>query len=326
MEIEVNVLKCILSTAAVIGLAAPHGLSYAQAYPSKPVRIIVPYAAGGAADGLMRAITTQLSQGLGQPVVVENRPGAAGMIGAEALARAAPDGYTIGLLSTPIAAMPFVSKPNFDISRLKAVAHVASVPQVLSVNAETPVRNLNELIAWARSQPGKLSFGHAGNLTVGHLSVESFKARTKLDITAIAYKGGAPAINDALGGQIPMVVGAAGTHVPFYASGRLRPIATSGIKRSIATPDVPTYAESGLPGFDLSEWFILFAPDNTPAEAIARLNREILKAVAAPEVKVIYDKLGAEVIGGTPAEAAAFYRNETEKVGKLVTSLGLKAD
>jgi len=326
MEMNMRVLKHAALALFGIALAAAHTLSLAQAYPNKPVRIIVPYAAGGAADSLMRAITTQLQQGLGQPVLVDNRPGAAGMIGAEALAKAAPDGYTIGLLSTPIAAIPFVSKPNFDISKLKAVAHVASIPQMLSVNGEVPARNLNELIALARNKPGQMSFGHAGNLTVAHLSLESLKARAKVDIVSVPYKGGAPAINDALGGQIPMVVGSPGTHVPYYGTGRLRPIATSGLKRSPATPNVPTFAESGQAGFDLNEWFILFAPDNTPPEFIARLNREILKVVAAPEVRAAYEKLGAEIPGGSPAEAAAFYQAETEKVGKLVTTLGLKAE
>jgi len=298
----------------------------AQNFPNKPVRIIVPYAPGGTADMLVRVVAKQLGANLGQSVFIDNRAGAAGMIGADVLAQSPPDGYTIGLLATPHAATPFVMKLPFDPKELRPVALVASVPGLLSVNASVPAQSLNDILALARAKPGQLTYGNPGSLSAGHLAMEMLKAQAKVDIVAVPYKGGAPALLDLLGGQIQMGISGPTAHLPNIKNGKLRPIATTGLKRSTAAPDVPTFAESGVPGFELNEWYGLFAPAKTPPELIARLNQEIIRAMAAPEVRASFTSVGAEPGATSPAEFNTFFRNEMDRIGKLVVSLGLKAD
>lgn len=313
----------LISSIALLIAAMP---ALAQNFPTKPIRIIVPYAPGGTADVLSREIAAKMAPAIGQQVIIENRAGAAGMIGAEVLARSEPDGYTIGMMATPHAATPFVMKLPFNPRELRAVTLVANVPGLLSVNAAVPVKSLGDVLSLARAKPGYLTFGHPGNLSAGHLTMEMLKAQAKVDIVSVPYKGGAPALADLLGGQIHMGISGPTAHLPHIKSGKLRAIATTGLQRSSAVPDVPTVAESGFPGFELNEWYGLFAPAKTPQELLTRLNQGIVKALAVPEVRAKFASLGAEPVGNTSEEFSAFFQNEMDKLGKLIASLGLKAE
>jgi tripartite-type tricarboxylate transporter receptor subunit TctC len=217
-------------------------------------------------------------------------------------------------------------KLPFDPRELRAVTLVANVPGLLSVNAAVPAHSLADVLALARAKPGQLTFGHPGNLSAGHLAMEMLKAQAKVDIVSVPYKGGAPALTDLLGGQISMGISGPTAHLPHIKSGKLHAIATTGLKRSSAVPDVPTIAESGLPGFELNEWYGLFAPARTPPDLVLRLNQELVKALASPEVRAKFASLGAEAVGNSPEEFSAFFRSEMDKLGKLVQSLGLKAE
>ena len=317
----------IIKLSLVFAALAPAFQASAQSFPSRPVRIIVPYAPGGTADVLSREIATKLSSAFGQQVIVDNRAGAGGMIGAEVLAKSAADGHTMGMLATPHAATPFVMKLAFDPARdLIPVTQVVNVPGLLSVNASVQARNLGELLALARSKPGQLSYGHPGSMSAGHLAMELVKSRAKIDIVSVPYKGGGPATVDLLSGQIQMMIAGPTAHLPHVKAGRLRAIATTGLQRSTALPDTPTIAESGLAGFELNEWYGYFVPAGTPADVIARLQEETARAINTPELRKRFASLGAEPVASKPEEFAAFFRAEMDKHGKLIADLHLKAE
>ena len=294
--------------------------AYAQTYPNRPVKIIVPYAAGGTADALARKIGQYLSGYLDQPVIVDNRPGAAGIIGAAALQQSPPDGYTLGMLATPHVATPVDASSHFDPTQLKAVSLVAIVPSLVCANPSVPAKSVSEVIALARATPGKLTYGNPGTYSAGHLAMEMFKQRAGVDIQAIPYRGGAPAFQDLLGGQIDFAISGPSNCLPFIQTGQLRPIATTGLKRSAAAPNVPTLAES----FELNEWWGLLAPSNTPREIVARLNKEINRAVQQPEVQDFFVKTGSEPQNISAEEFDAFFADQIKTLKTLVGSLGLK--
>lgn len=248
------------------------------------------------------------------------------MIGAEALANSPPDGYTIGLLATPHVTYPAVMKPAYDPKALRAITNIAIVPSVLSVNAASPYQMMAEILPAARSKPGTLTSGNAGNLSTSHLAMELLKKRAGVDIQVIPYKGGAPALQDLLGGQITMAMGGPSALMQHIKGGKLRAIALSSGKRSSAMPDVPAFSESCVPGFELDEWYALFAPARTPPEVIACLHQAVVKALNEPEVRNTLIAMGAEPVGNTPAELQAFYLSEMDRLGKLVNELGLKAE
>jgi tripartite-type tricarboxylate transporter receptor subunit TctC len=297
----------------------------AQTYPHRPVRIIVPYAAGGTADTLARKIGLHLTNYLGQPIVVDNRAGAAGIIGAAALAQSPPDGYVIGTLATPHVATPVEPSSNFDTSRVKPVALLAIVPSLVCANPSVGASSVADVISLARARPGQLTYGNPGTFSAGHLAMELFKQRAKVDIRAIPYRGGAPAFQDLLGGQINFAISGPSNCLPFIQSGQLRPIATTGSQRSTAAPDVPTFAESGLPGFELNEWWGLFAPTNTPPEVVSRLNKEINRAVQEPEVRELFTKIGAEPQNISAEAFDVFFARENKALKELVGSLDIKS-
>jgi len=309
---------------ALLCLLSSSFAATAQTYPNRPVRIIVPYAAGGTADTLARKIGQSLTGYLGQPIVIDNRPGAGGIIGAIALAQSAADGYTLGMVATPHVATPVDKNTNFDVTQLKPVSLVAIVPSLVCANPSVPAKSVSELIALARAKPGKLTYGNPGTFSAGQLAMEMFKKRAGVDIGAIPYRGGAPAFQDLLGGQIDLAISGPSNCLPFIKTGQLRPIATTGSKRSTAAPDVPTFAESGMPGFELNEWWGVFAPNNTPPEIVARLNKEINRSVEEPEVREFFTQLGAEPQNETADQFNTFFVNETKKLKELVASLGLK--
>jgi tripartite-type tricarboxylate transporter receptor subunit TctC len=246
------------------------------------------------------------------------------LIGAGVLAQSEPDGYTFGMLATPHAATPIDRKSGFDPKDVKAVAMIAIVPGLLCVNPSVKASSLKEIVALARAKPGEMTYGNAGNFSAGHLAMEMLKGESKIDIVAVPYKGGAPALQDLLGGQTQMSVSGPSNFLPYIQNNQLRPIAVTGLKRSTAVPDVPTFAESGMPGFDVNEWYGLFAPAKTPPELIARVNRAVIRALDEPDVRAFFNMLGAEPGNLTPEEYDAFFRTEVDRLGKVVSVLGLK--
>ncbi|MFN0304059.1 MAG: Bug family tripartite tricarboxylate transporter substrate binding protein [Burkholderiales bacterium] len=317
---QTSILAGAIALACALSVAA-------QPYPSKPLRLIVPYPPGGTGDALCREMAARMTQTFGQQILVDNRAGANGMIGADLLAKAQPDGYTIGLMTSSHSAMPHVSKLPFDpVQDFVPLTLIAIVPGVLSVHASVAARNLGELLAMARAQPGKLTYGHPGSMSAAHLAMEALKLQAKVDIVAIPYKGGGPALADLLSGQTHMSVSGPTAHLPHIATGRLRPIAVTASRRSTAVPDTPTIAESGQSGFDSSEWYGLFAPARMAQEHVDRLHAELVRAIQSPEMKARMATVGAEGAPNTPAQFAAFFRGEMDKNGRLIRELGLKAE
>jgi tripartite-type tricarboxylate transporter receptor subunit TctC len=315
-----------LSAMLLTGVAAQ---AQAQSWPTRPVKIIAPFSSGGTVDVLSRDLASRMSAGLGQQVIVENRAGANGLIGAEAVARAAPDGYTLGMLGTPHAAAPFVQKLSFDMQAdFAPVSLVANVPSLLSVSMTLPVKSLKEMVALARQQPGRLTYAHAGNLTAGHLAMELLRMQARADIIPVPYKGGGPALLGLVSGQTDALIIGPTAQLPHAKAGKLRPIAIASPRRLAILPDVPTIAESGVPGLEqtVTEWYGLFVPAKTPPEVINRLHAEVARVMALPDMKERMASIGAEPVGSRPEELKRFFHEETEKVGALIRALGLKAE
>ena len=301
----------------------------AQGYPNKPIRIVVPFPAGGATDILARAAAQKLTEAWGQPVLVDNRPGAGGNIGSELVARAAPDGYTLemGTVGThAINASLYAKMPYDHVKDFAPVILVASVPNVLVVNPAVPVNSVQELIAYARANPGKLNFASSGSGTSIHLSGELFKVMAGVQMTHIPYKGSAPALQDLIAGQVQLMFDNLPPSLPQIKGGKLRALAVTSTARAPALPDVPTVAEAGLPGFEASSWFGILAPAGTPPEIIAKLNAEIAKWLASPEAREKMLALGANAAGGAPEDFAKHIAAETAKWQKVVKASGAKVD
>jgi len=298
------------------------------AYPSKPITIIVPFSAGGTTDILARVIGQGLSRDLGQPVVVDNRAGAGGNIGAQAVARAAPDGYTLvmGTVGTHAINASLYAKMPFDpVKDFAPISRVALVPNLLVAHPAQPYKNVKELIAYAKANPGKVTVANSGVGTSIHLSAELFKHMAGVDIQNVAYRGSAPALNDLIGGHTAVMFDNMPSAIGYVRAGKLRPLAVTTANRSAALPDVPTVAESGVPGFEATSWFGLLAPAKTPAPVIARLNASIQKVLADPEVKKKLLEQGAEPLGETPQQFAGFIASESAKWGKVVKQSGASA-
>ena len=307
--------------------AAP--MAGAQAYPAKPIRIVVPFPPGGATDILARAVAQKLTDAWGQAVVVDNRPGAGGNIGSEIVAKAAPDGYTLemGTVGThAINASLYAKMPYDHVKDFAPVILVAGVPNVLVVNPSLPVSSVQELIAYAKANPGKLNFASSGNGTSIHLAGELFKVMAGVQMTHIPYKGSAPALQDLIGGQVQLMFDNLPPSLPHIKAGKLRALAVTSATRSSALPDTPTIAESGLPGFEASSWFGVLAPAGTPPAIIAKLNAEIAAWLASPEAKEKMLALGANIGGGSPEDFARHIAAETAKWQKVVKASGAKVD
>lgn len=301
----------------------------ADAFPSKPVRIVVPFTPGGSTDILARAIGQKLSELWGQPVVVENRPGAGGNVGVELVAKSAPDGYTIvmGHIGT-FAANPSLYKPlPYDpVKDFAPITLVANVPNVLVVGPSVQARTLGELIAHAKANPGKLDYGSGGNGSAAHLATEYFKLQTGVSMQHVPYKGTAPAIADLLGGQIGLIITGAPPLMPHLRSGKVRALAVLSPRRLAVLPDVPTVAESGYPGFAAVQWYGLFAPAGTPKDVVARINRDTIRALRDPGVAERLASEGAEPVGDTPEQFGAFVKSEIELWGKVIRESGAKVE
>ena len=314
---------------AILLLACLPVMAGAQsAYPNKPIRMIVPYPPGGPTDVLGRIVAQKLSESLGQQLVVENRPGASGMIGSEIVAKAAPDGYTLLTNASIHVINPSLyPKMSFDALRdFAPVSLIAQVPLILVVNPALPAKSVPELIALGKAQPNLLNFGSSGNAAAPHLAGESFKIATGVRMQHVPYKGSAPALTDLIGGQVQLIFDSMPSAMPHVKSGKIRALAVTTAKRSPTVPDLPTIAESGAPGFDISTWYGVWAPVGTPKDIVNKVAAEMAKALQQPAVRERLAALGAEPVGNTPEEFAAYCQSELAKWSKIVRESGAKAD
>jgi len=322
-------LKKLLAAALTAALLPAAAVAATNAYPTKPVRFVVPYPAGGPLDTVARAIGEKLRDSLGQPVVVENKPGAGGNLGADYVAKQPADGYTIvmGAVATHAINPTLFSKMPYDpVKDFAPITRVAMVPNIVVVNPKVPVHNVKELIAYVKANPDKLSYGSSGSGSSMHLSGELFNSMTGLHIQHIPYKGSAPAVNDLLGNQIGLMFDNMPSSYPHVKAGKLRAIAVTSGKRSPALPDVPTVAEAGVPGYEATSWFALYATGGTPQPIVDRLNAEVVKILAMPEVKKQMAEQGAEPNPEKPAQLAAFMKSEAAKWAKVVKASGATVD
>ena len=308
-------------------LVCTASIALAQAWPAKPVRVIVPFGAGGGTDIQGRLLSKKFYESMGQTFVIDNRTGAGGMIGAEQAAKSPPDGYTL-LFSTASLAVNanLYPKSAFDpVKDLAPVSMVSSTPLVLAVHPSVPVRTVKDLVALAKSRKGQMNAASNGSGTTSHLTIEMLKQATGIQVTHIPYKGGGPASTAVVSGEVDFVFTTILSVYPQVKAGRLRGLAVTTAKRSSAAPELPTMAES-IPGFESDNWYAFFAPAGTPKEIVSRLNGEILKALKSPEVIDYMKKDGADPVSSTPDELAAYFRREIEKYAKLVKAANLKLE
>ena len=318
----------LLAAAALVALASLPGFA-AEPFPGKQIRFVVPYPPGGPLDTVARLLGQRVSASIKHPVVIDNVPGAGGNIGAGVVARAAPDGYTIlmGAVATHAinpalyATIPYNAEKDFI-----AVTQVASTPNVLVVNNAVEAGSVAEFIRLAKSKPGKLNFGSGSTGSAGHLAGELFKTMAGVDMAHIPYKGAAAAMQDLIGGRVDLMFDNLASSLSQVKGGRVRALAVTTARRTALAPELPTIAESGLPGFDISTWFGIFVPSGTPRPVVDRLHAEFTRALAAPEVREKMIALGAEPVGSTPEEFAAYVKAESAKYSKLVRTSGAKVD
>src|SRR5665647_1547502 len=319
-----------LTRFAVLALMLASAGASAQSYPTKLIHLVVPYPAGGPLDIMARAIGQKLTEAWKQPVVVDNRAGAGGNIGADFVAKSAPDGYTLlmGAVATHAINPTLYGKMPYDpVKDFAPVALVAQVPNILVVNPSVPARSVRELIELARARPGYLNFGSGSTGSTGHLAGELFNTMAGVKMVHIPYKGAAPAMADLLAGQVQLMFDNLASALPHVKAGKLRALAVTTLARSPAMPDLPTIAESGLPGFDLSTWFGLLVPAGTPPEIVAKLNAEVVRALNAKDMRERLEKMGAEPpANNTPERFAAFIRTEAAKYAKVVKDSGAKVE
>lgn len=303
------------------------GFARADPYPSKPVRLIVGFAPGGASDLLGRLVAQKLSESLRQPVIVDNRPSAGGIVGSDVVAKAAPDGHTLLVgSSAAFAITPHLTKQlPYDTRRdFTPVSMFANLTFVVLVNPKVQAKSVRELIALAKTQPGKLNYGSAGNGTTTHMVTALFAQMAGIDLVHVPYKGAGPAMVDLISGRLDVLFDAAPTSIPQLKSGRVRAIAVTGAKRSALLPDVPTVAEAGIPGYTAGSWFAIFGPAKLDRAALARLNRDIGSGMSQPDVKQQLATLGAEPWTTSPEELGRFVASESERYGKLIKAIDLK--
>lgn len=316
--------------AAIIaaGIFCVSPLSGAQTFPSKPIRLIVPSASGGALDITARPLAQKLSERLGQQVVVDNRPGAAGIIGAEIVAKAPPDGHTIIMVSNNFTTNPALySKLPYDpLKDFAPLSQVALLPLALIVHPSVPAHSVKELIAYAKSRPGRVFFSSTGNGGPGHFAGEIFKLMTGIDIVHVPYKGAGPAVADLVAGQVQMTIGDLLTAGPQIKAGKLRALAVSSSKRVEAWPDLPTIAEAGVPGYEASGWLGMFAPGGTPPEVVGKLHSEIVRALQTPEIRDRITGSGGEPVGNTPEQFADTIRIEIAKWAKVAKEANIRIE
>lgn len=321
-----STVKAALAFFTLAGNFAAVGSAAAQSYPTKPIRLIVASAPGGSPDITARELANELTRQMGQQVVVENRPGASGIIGYELVARAAADGYTLGWITNLVATNPSLySKLPYDFFRdFQPILHYFYGVNVLTVSPQLPVRSVKDLLDHARANPGKLSFGSSGVGATPHLAMEMFTSMTATSMVHVAYKGTQQALTDVISGQIDILCDNLSSLIPHVRSGRVRALAITSLKRSAAIPELPTLDEAGVPGFELSGWAGLAVPTGVPRDIVLRLNAEINKGLQSPAVINGLASRGSVGVGGTPQQFAEHVRKETERLGKLINTVGIK--
>ena len=316
--------------AAILAAVCPIGAVQAQeAWPTRPITVIVPFPAGGTTDIVARLAGVELSRELGQPVIIDNRPGAGGNIGSQAVARAQPDGYTLvmGTVGTHAINPSLYKKMPYDhVKDFAPISRVANVPNLLVANPSQPFKTVPELIAYAKANPDTLTFASSGNGTSIHLAGELFKVLTGVKMQHVPYKGSAPALADLMAGQTSIMFDNLPSSIAFVRAGKLRPIAITTLNRAPELPNVPTVAESGVPGFDASSWFGLLAPANTPPAVIKRIDDALIKVLATTDLKKKIIDQGGEPVGEKPEQFAAFIKSETAKWAKVVKESGASVD
>lgn len=313
----------LLATPALLALPA----QAQSAWPSRPIRLISPFPPGGTTDILARQIAPPLATALGQSVVVENRSGGAGAVGVVETLRAPPDGHTICLtISTLVTGALLTRQPYHPVNDVTPILHLANVGNILVVNKSLPIHSLAELIAYGRANPGRLSYGSPGIGSSVHIAGEMFKAATGIDMVHIPYRGGGPALADLVGGQLQLMFGNASSTLPFVRADTLRALAVTAATRQAYLPDLPTVAEAGLPGFEIVEWYAMIGPAGIPPAIVERLNLAIMAIVGSAESRARLLDLGAEVIGGTPAQFGEYLKTELERMTRLVRTANLRME
>ncbi len=305
------------------------GIAHAQNYPTKPVRILVPVPAGGTVDLLARMLTPAMSNLLGQQMVIDNRGGAGGLIGTELAARAAPDGYTLLMCSQgPITILPHLQKnvPYDTLRDFTAVSLISAGPYLLTTHPSVPFKTVKELIAAAKAEPGKINYASAGNGAPNHLASELFKNMAGINLLHVPYKGAPQSVTDVLGGHVRVIFGSIPPLAPHVKAGRLRALGVSHTKRIAQMPELPTISEAGVPGYEFHAWFGLLAPAKTPKPHLLRIHETLLKALRAPETVSQFEAQGADPVGNSPEEFAAFLKREYDKYANVVKTSGLRID
>ena len=314
-----------LCALAVASLAV--GSAFAQSYPSRPIKIVVPYPPAGFNDTLGRTLAAKFTESWGQPAIVENKPGANTLIGSDFVAKSPADGYTLLIVAFPFAVTPSLIRnmPYDTVKDFAPIVLAAQSPNILVVNPQLPVKSVSELIALAKAKPDGLSYASTGNGSSNHISMELFKGLAGVKLVHIPYKGSAPAVTDLLGGQVQVMFDNAPNVIPQVKAGRLRALGQSGLARSSIAADLPTVAEAGVPGYEVMVWFGLVAPAGTPREVIAKLNAEVLKILAMPDVRERFLAQGVEPLGSTPEQFGEHIRAQMAKWGKVVKAAGIRS-
>ena len=322
--------RSVLRGAAIAALTMlVSGVAFGQAYPTRPIRLVVPSSAGaGVTDIMARLIGHRLSESLGQQIVVDNRPGASGILGSDVVAKAAPDGYTLLIANVSLIVNPYLySKMPYDpLTDFLPVTMVNSAPLQLVVHPSVPANSVAELVAYAKSRPGQLNYGSGGLGSTPYLAAELFKSIAGIDVVHVPYKGGAPALTELVGGQLTFMIENVPGTMPFVKSGKLRALAITSPQRSPLAPELPTMIEAGVPGYEMSGWNGIFAVKGTPPEIVAKLNAELVKILRAPDMKEQMAALGAEPVGDTPEELRTFLKADMARWGKIIQEKGIRPE
>jgi tripartite-type tricarboxylate transporter receptor subunit TctC len=323
-----NLVRLVLAAAAILFALADPGRAQGT-YPTRPIQLVVPVPPGGAADFLARAVGARLADALGQSVVIVNRGGAGGTIATASVAQAAPDGYTLLLNSITthgIGPHLYSSLPYDPVKDFVPIGQVANLPLIMTVNATVPAKSVREVVALAKAQPGALAFASSGNGGAPHLAGELFKRITGTDLLHVPYRGSGPAVIDVVAGRVAIMFDAAPSLLPFITSDKLRPLAAASSERNRLLPEIPTFAELGYRGMEISLWYGIIAPAGTPQPIVQRLNAELVKILAIADIRDSFGKQGADAAGGSPEQFAAFMRAESTRWGEVVKQAGIKAD
>jgi tripartite-type tricarboxylate transporter receptor subunit TctC len=315
----------IFAIAALVGAAC---VAHAQEWPTKPVRWIVPYPPGGGTDVIARIMQSRMSEGLGQPIVIENRGGAGGAVGTEVAARAAPDGYTFLFTLSSHTINPLLYKLNYNVERdFVSVSLIVSVPQLIAANPNAPVKSMQDLVAQAKAQPGQLAFASVGNGTPSHIAGELLMLKTGIHLVHVPYKGGGPAVIDTIGGQVPLLFVTAPAAMSHVRAGKLRPLAVTTLKRSPGAPEIPTVAEAlDLPDYEVDSWYAMFAPAKTPPAIVARMQKEVARAVQLPDIRQKLIEQGGDPVGGTSEDLDRVVKGELRKWAEVIRDAKIKLD